>query len=131
MLTQLKTEVDLITPLSDSGSVHVRNFRSVQEMEPLRTFWTSCAGQRDSDIDIFLTECRTSPHVLRPHVLALYLDEKPVVLLIGKIVRRRLPFRVGYLTLFNPLANVMTFSYVGLRGKPSSHNHHRAGSMFM
>lgn len=120
MQTQPKLRVDLDTREFDSDSRAMRTLRSAEEVESVREFWSSSPGTRDSDIDIFLSERRSGPEALRPHVLVLYRGGKPAVLMAGKIVRRELPFRVGWFTLFRPRIDAMMIPYGALRGEASS-----------
>ena len=100
----------------------LRILRSVEEVETLRSFWSSSPGLRDSDIEMYLSGLRNTGVTLRPHVLVVYRGGEPSALMAGRIDRRRLAFRVGYFNLFKPLANVLTFPYGGLRGDACSEN---------
>lgn len=119
MQTQLKLRADRATQDSASGSRTVKILRSAEEVESVREFWSSCSGTLDSDIDVFLTKNSDIPEGLRPCVLVLYRGGKPVALMAGRIVRRRIEFRLGWFTLFKPLVNVFTIRG-GLRGDASS-----------
>jgi hypothetical protein len=101
----------------------VRILRNAAEIEAVRDFWSSTRATRDSDIDVFFPEGqRENPDVLLPRVLVLHRNDKPVALLIGKIVRREFVFRVGYFRLGKVVANVLTIPYGGLRGEESKEN---------
>lgn len=112
----------LVRSSSVAGSIHVKVFRKLEEIETLRAFWSAYPGLRASDIDIFLTEQRNSTDVLRPHVMGLYRGEKLDALLIGRIVRRQLQFRVGYLSMQSSRLDVMDFGYGALRGNDNPEN---------
>lgn len=108
---------------SDSGAVSgttVRILRTVAEVEGIRSFWISLVGTRDSDIDVVLTLVRSDPSIQRPYVLVVEQDGNPISLMAGWVVRRNVPFRIGYWMIFNPIARVMTFPYGCLRGESSS-----------
>jgi len=102
------------------ADVHI--LRGLPEIEEIRPIWESWPGNRDSDIDVFLTVCRSSPEVLRPHVLVLSRGEKADAILAGRIVQGRFAFRVGYFNAFKPRARAMTFSYGALRGDACAEN---------
>jgi hypothetical protein len=118
--TQIKFQADLASQELGAVDGAVRILRSATEVEAVREFWSSCAGTRDSDIDIFLGGLRNNSEDLQPRVLVLYRGGKPVVLMAGKIIRREFTFRVGYFRLFKPTVNVMTIPYGGVRGEASS-----------
>ena len=97
-------------------------FRTLEEIESVRWFWTSSCGHRDSDMEVMISAQRNNEDVLRPHVLGLYRGETLHALLIGRIVKRRLPFQLGYLHLSSPLVTIMDFPYGALRGDGSPEN---------
>ncbi|HWF13585.1 MAG TPA: GNAT family N-acetyltransferase [Candidatus Acidoferrales bacterium] len=106
-----------------AANVTMRILRSVAELETVREFWSSTPGTRDSDIDVFFPEGqRGNSDALLPRVLVLYRDDKPVAMLIGKIVRRESVFRVGYFQLGKIVADVLTIPYGGMRGEGSKEN---------
>jgi hypothetical protein len=105
-----------------SRPVSIEVFRSLDEIESVHAFWSSSAGPRDSDINIISNEQRTSGDVLRPHVLGVYRDGSLETLLIGRVVRRRLPLHVGYLTVPSPVVETIAFPYGALRGDDSAQN---------
>jgi hypothetical protein len=100
----------------------VRVLRTLPELEEIRREWESWPGTRDSDMDLFLTLCRSSPDVLRPQVLVVFRGGKPDAILVGRISQRRVDFRVGYFNVFKPRACGMVFSYGALRGDASAEN---------
>jgi hypothetical protein len=65
---------------------------------------------------------RSLPEVVRPHVVALYRDGKLESILVGRLERRCLDFRVGYLNLFRPWARCLTFVYGAIHGNASPEN---------
>jgi hypothetical protein len=108
--------------MQDIGAVNgtVRVLRSAAELGTVREFWSSTPGTRDSDIDIFFHEgMGTNSAGIEPRVLVLYRHDAPVLLLIGKIIRREFEFRVGSLRAGQVMANVLTIPYGGLRGEES------------
>ena len=107
---------------SISGQPRARIARRIEELEALRSFWSSCPGHRDSDLDLFLTICRTSPDVVRPHVIVLLRGGQPDAIFIGRVVFRKVAFKVGYFNVFKPRSRAILFSYGGLRGNASPAN---------
>jgi hypothetical protein len=109
----------LATSMSDNLSVKV--LRSIAELEPIRQVWESWPGNRDSQMDPYLSFLRSNPATMRPHVLVVYRGGKPDSILVGRIDRGHLDCKLGYLR-FNPSALTMYFVYGALRGNPSYEN---------
>lgn len=120
------TEVDNQTaPLrpsqrSSTDGIEIRIARSPSEVEALREVWIRWGGHRDSDIDFVLTIIESYPEALRPHVISIYRDGQPDAILIGRLERKRIPFKIGYLKVFRPWARCLTFVYGALRGNAYS-----------
>jgi len=108
--------------MQQSCGLTVRVYRNFKDIEDLRGLWSTWPGTRDSDMDVFLAACRVSSDVLSPCVFVVYRDGKPSALFAGSVHRRRFPLRVGWLTIFKPMANVMVFPYGALRGDACEEN---------
>lgn len=96
--------------------------RSLSEIERLRGFWMESPGHRDSDIDVYLMVIQSYSEVLRPHVIAIYRDGRPDAILVGRLERKRLVFRIGYSSVFSRWALCLTFVYGALHGNTSVEN---------
>lgn len=96
--------------------------RTLAEVEGLRTQWSAWPSHRDSDIDFYLMILQSYPEVLRPHVMALYRDGQLAAIMVGRLERKRVPFEVGYLRVFNPWARCLTFVYGAIHGDDSPEN---------
>jgi hypothetical protein len=102
--------------------VTVRVFRSVFEMEEIRSVWTSWNCHPNSDIDFYLTVNRLRPEIIRPHVVVLYRDGHPEAMLIGRMVKEQIGFRLGYWTIFRLEARLLRITYGGLLGNSTEEN---------
>jgi len=102
--------------------VEIRIARTVAEVESLRQAWSSWGGHRDSDIDVVLMIIDSYPEALRPHVVALYRNGEPEAILIGRVEKKRIAFKIGYLTILRPWARTLNFVYGALRGNGSPEN---------
>ncbi|HVB56405.1 MAG TPA: GNAT family N-acetyltransferase [Candidatus Acidoferrales bacterium] len=107
---------------NDNEKVEIRIARVGGEVEALREVWTRWGGHRDSDIDFVLTIIEAYPEALRPHVISIYRNGQPDAILIGRLERKRLTFKIGYLNVFRPWARCLTFVYGALRGNASLEN---------
>ena len=99
----------------------VKVLRETAELETIREAWESWPGNRDSQMEPFLSFLLSNPATVRPHVLAVYREGKPDAILVGRIDRGHLDCRLGYLR-FNPHARIMYFVYGALRGNPCYEN---------
>jgi hypothetical protein len=109
------------TPTDELGPT-VRILRTIPELEELRAVWTEWGGHKDSDIDFLLMLLQSRGEILNPHVIVVYRNAKPDAMLIGRLERRQIDFKVGYLPLFKARARIITFQYGALRGDPSDEN---------
>lgn len=104
------------------GAMEIRVARTLAEVESLRPVWTRWGGHRDSDIDVVLMIIDSYPEALRPHVIAIYRNGEPDAILIGRLEKKRISYKIGYTTLFGPWARCLTFVYGALRGNASAEN---------
>jgi hypothetical protein len=103
------------------SDLHTRVLRTLHELEEVREPWESWTGNRDSQIDCFLSVVQSRPDILHPYVIVLYRGSRPETMLVGRTERRALDFRVGY-AHFKPKATVLYFVYGALRGNASYEN---------
>jgi hypothetical protein len=114
--------VDAASTPTDKQGPRVRILRTISELEELRTVWTAWGGHKDSDIDFLLVLLQSREEILNPHVIVVYRNAKPDAMLIGRLERRQINYKVGYLPLFKARARIITFQYEALRGNPSDEN---------
>ena len=108
-----------------SGDYEIITARNFEEIEAIRPIWEQM--QRDeprpvpnADIDRYLSVVKTSGNDVRPYVMLLKRDGKPVAITIGRIEKRRLDFKLGYKTLFSPALRCLSIVYSGIIGQPSA-----------
>jgi hypothetical protein len=99
----------------------VRVLRTLSEVEEIRSTWGSWQGNPDADIDFYLSFFRAGTEIVRPHVIVVYRGGIPDAILVGRIDRRVMDFRIGY-TRFGPKANILFFVAGALRGNASFEN---------
>jgi CelD/BcsL family acetyltransferase involved in cellulose biosynthesis len=99
----------------------VRVARSFEEVEELRPAWELLEnGRVTSDIDFMLAYCRHTAGVVRPHVVLVEEDGKPVALAAGRLEDTRLPGRLGFKVVLDTRVRALTIVYGGLLGDASS-----------
>lgn len=99
----------------------VRVLRTISEVEEIRPSWGSWQGNPDADIDFYLSFFRAGTEIVRPHVIVVYRGGIPDAILVGRIDRRVMDFRIGY-ARFGPKANILFFVAGALRGNPTFEN---------
>ena len=99
----------------------VRVARSFEEVEELRPAWELLhKGRVTSDIDFMLTYCRHTAGVIRPHVVLMEEDGKPVALAAGRLEDTHVPGRLGFKVVLDTRVRALTIVYGGLLGDASS-----------
>ena len=100
----------------------IRTFTNLGELEQIRKVWSDWPGHRDSDVDFVMHFIRTSPEAIRPHVVVLYRHGVPEAMLLGRLERTKLTFKIGYLKLLQVSARILIFGQGGARGNISDAN---------
>src|SRR5438128_4160957 len=98
------------------GEITTRVIRTLAEIEEIRPVWERWSNHPNSDIDFFLTNLRNEPSNPRPHIIVTYRHGEPECMLVGRIARRSIEFKIGYKRLFSAEARVIGFVYAGLLG---------------
>ena len=52
--------------------LRIETFRTKSELEVVRDFWSSAHTHRDADFEFYQFISELFPHVVRPHVIAVY-----------------------------------------------------------
>jgi len=99
----------------------VKVLRRISELESIRQVWESWPGNRDSEMESFLTFVRSNAQTMRPYVLVVYRGETPDAILVGRVDSGYINCRVGYLDM-KFRARIINFVYGALRGNPSEEN---------
>jgi len=107
---------------SGDGQLTLRIARSASEIEGIREIWTGWQSNPTSDIDNYLSMVRLRPEIQRPHVMVVYRDGHVDSILVGRLDRTRISFKLGYLNLFQPEVRVLCFTQGGFLGNQSAEN---------
>lgn len=105
--------------MGDEASIRI--LREIAELEEIRAIWESWPGNRDSQMDPFLSFLQSNSGSIRPHVLVVYRGGVPDAILVGRIDHGSLTCKLGYLRI-KPRAKMMIFVYGALLGNPSREN---------
>ncbi len=104
---------------SGAHGLAFHTFRVFDELETLRSIWKSWPGARESDFDLFSSAIKLSA---QPYVILLTRNEIPESILIGRRERKKMLFKLGYLTVCQREVEVIEFVHGGLRGNASEQN---------
>jgi hypothetical protein len=110
-----------MTTTRKADEVSVKVLRTINDLETIRKAWESWPGNRDSEMEPYLTFLRSNPDTVRPHVPVIYRGGVPDAILVGRIDVGRVVCRLGYLRV-SPRAQIMCFVNGALRGNPSHEN---------
>ena len=91
--------------------------RTHEEVEALRPTWARLQNDYlTSDIDFFLTYCRHTPNVVRPHAVLLEEGGAPKGLVASRLEDIQLPAKLAHKTVLNSRLRALTVVYGGLLG---------------
>jgi Acetyltransferase (GNAT) domain len=99
--------------------LRIETFRTKSELEVVRDFWISAHTHRDADFEFYQFISELFPHVIMPHVIAVYNGGKPKALIVGRIEKRSLDIRIGYWRLRTTKLRTLTFVHGGVIGQLS------------
>lgn len=96
---------------------------SFEEIEAIRPVWKQMHGQEpypvpNADIDRYLSVIKTGDDDVHPHIMVMKCDGLPAAIIIGRIEKRRLDFKLGYKTFFSPTLKCLSIVYGGIIGRP-------------
>lgn len=128
--TQLTPSSEVVVDAhGDSGEenhtpfgVSVRVLRNLQEVEEIRGVWSAWNRHPNSDIDFYSMVLRSRVEMLGPHILVCYRNTCPDALLVGRIERAHLEFRLGYKTLWQAPVRQLTLIHGGALGNLTTAN---------
>jgi len=107
---------------AEGDSIAFRTIRDQHELGTLRSVWTSWPGSRESDPDFFSNMIQSRANGSLPHVIVLTRNARPDAILVGLCERRKIRFKLGSFTIFQPELNVLEFLPGGLRGNACEEN---------
>lgn len=101
------------------GPVTIRTVRDLDGIAELRETWGALQRHPWTDIDYYLARVAREAGFLRPHVMVLERAGAPIGLVVASLVRERIAFRIGSLTLWRSRARVLRVGGGGLLGEDS------------
>lgn len=102
---------------SRSDGLAVTVARTAEDLERLEPAWTILQGSSlMTDPDYYRTVLRLDPRVERPYALLLERGGTPAAMALGRFENLPLTCRVGYRTVYEPVARALTIVYGGVLG---------------
>jgi glycosyltransferase involved in cell wall biosynthesis len=118
---------DLKMPRSESKETQmfkapqdIETLRTLEDLDKIRDVWNELHRAPSADIDFFKAMVGSRPEVMRPHVMVLMSGDVPQAILVGRLEKTRLNFKVGYKSIFKPRARVLTIVGGGFMGDVST-----------
>jgi len=100
----------------------IKVLRSLEELEHIRETWEELNYHPNADIDHFRAIVEIRNEIERPHIIVLYINGIPKLLIVGRIEDIKIPIKFGYRTLLNPRLRSLTIIYGGILGDASLMN---------
>jgi CelD/BcsL family acetyltransferase involved in cellulose biosynthesis len=99
----------------------LRTLRSEEELDSIAPAWAALRpAQLDARPELYATVVRTTPEVVRPHVIVAERDGQVVGLLAARLETREHRVRFGYATVLRPRLRCLTVVCGGLVGDPAT-----------
>jgi hypothetical protein len=96
----------------------IRFSRGFDEVAALRSEWESLPSDAiTADFDFFHTVLASEPSMLEPAVLTISRGGQPEAMVIARLERVPLSFKLGYLRIYEPEVRTLTVVHRGFRGE--------------
>ena len=109
----------------DLEIIKVTNFK---EIEAIRPIWEEMQNNEpypiiNTEIDKYISVIKAHEEKVQPYIILIKHNGNPISMIIGRLERRRLNLRLGYMTLFNPTLRCLSVVYGGIIGEASKDIH--------
>lgn len=102
-------------------AVSVRVLRTISELDKISREWQSWPGNRDSEMETYVTFLQSNDGSVRPHIVVVEREGRPDAILVGRVDYTHIACRFGYWQLKVPV-RVLVFVAGALRGESSPDN---------
>jgi GNAT acetyltransferase-like protein len=116
------SEPSTIAGPAAASALCVQVARSREEVEAIRSIWSSWKSDRDNDIDYCLQVVWSSADFIRPHVIVIYRNGCPDAMLVGRLDRARIDTKIGFLRIPGMRVRRLMFASGGFLGNSSPEN---------
>lgn len=112
--------MDSTTVTNNAGSYSIKILRNNNEIEEMRHVWEQLQYHPNADINFFNNIINIRKDILRPHIIILYANDQPKVMIIGRIDKGTLNIKIGYKSIWKPKVRILSIIYGGIMGDVSS-----------
>lgn len=106
--------------ISPDKKYTVDHIRNIEDIEKIRFIWESMHNHPNSDIDHYLSLIHTRSNIIRPHVILITENGKPISLVVGRIENLPFDLKLGYKSIYCPIIKSFTIIYGGILGDLSN-----------
>lgn len=101
--------------------------KTFEEIEAIRPIWEQMQNDEphpsiDADIDRYLSVLDTTNGIFQPYIMIFSHDDKPEMMVIARVGKSSLHFRLGYKSLFSYQLKFLTVVHGGILGKVTAEN---------
>jgi len=97
----------------------VKIFRDINDLEEIKDFWKGLTYYPYTDFDYYLQIAASDKEFLRPYIILLTLDNRPITLLIGRIKNTKTKIKIGYKDIHKVKTKILEILYAGFLGDQS------------
>jgi hypothetical protein len=99
-----------------ASSVTVRILKTIDEIEEARPIWEAMQSHPNADIDFYLTIIQVRQEVVRPHVVIVLDENRPVAMAVARVEDVKSECKLGYKILFSLKVRSLTLLHGGIFG---------------
>ena len=99
--------------------LNVEVFRDLKDLARIKNEWIALQQHPNCDFDFYSGVVSSTDSILRPHVIVVSCDGRPITMLVGRIDRGTVDFQIGYKKVFGVAAKNLTFLHGGFVGEKS------------
>ncbi|MBN1129338.1 MAG: GNAT family N-acetyltransferase [Chitinispirillaceae bacterium] len=103
--------------LGNPSSLRTLVLKEFNDLDTVRPLWKSLLNHPNADPDVFMLIARHRKEIRRPHIIVLYDADRPVSMVIGRVIDHRIECSIGYFSFSLPRLRVLTLLYGGFLGE--------------
>jgi CelD/BcsL family acetyltransferase involved in cellulose biosynthesis len=116
----IREEGTSVAPPQESLPITVEVFRDLKDLARIKSEWVALQQHPNCDFEFYSGVVSSTESILRPHVIIVSRDGRPITMLIGRIDRGTVDFQIGYKKVFGFAAKNLTFLHGGFVGEKSA-----------
>ena len=105
--------------LADLNSLSFKIIENAEEIKSLKDFWVNNQWQHYTDFDYYINIVTHEKGVLKPYIIVVLENQKPIFLLIGNILERDFKLKFGYKSILRSKVQLLEIMYGGVLGNQS------------